>query len=253
MTRVVNSIQEWKQIAASPEYKGRRVGFVPTMGAIHRGHLALVEQSRKENEISVVSIFVNPTQFDNPEDLHKYPRPFDQDRQILESAAVDYLFSPDYHSLYPDEYRYRVQESALSKELCGRFRPGHFDGVLTVVMKLLQLVQARHAYFGEKDHQQYLLVKGMAEAFFLTTEICSCPTVREDDGLAMSSRNVRLSPDGRKKAAEFARLLRTPMNSQERLNALQELGSLDYVEERLGRRFGAIHIDGIRLIDNLKL
>lgn len=253
MIRVANSIQEWKQIAASPKYRASTVGFVPTMGAIHRGHLSLIERSRKENEITVVSIFVNPTQFDNPEDLQKYPRTFDQDCQMLERADVDYLFSPDYHSLYPDEYRYRLQESALSKELCGRFRVGHFDGVLTVVMKLLQLVQARRAYFGEKDYQQYVLVKGMAEAFFLTAEICSCPTLREDDGLAMSSRNVRLSPEGRKKAAEFARLLRTSMNSQERLNALQKLGTVDYVEERFGRRFGAIHIDGIRLIDNMEL
>ncbi len=253
MTRVVNSIQEWKQITASPEYKGTRVGFVPTMGAIHRGHLALVEQSRAENQISVVSIFVNPTQFNDPEDLRKYPRPFEQDRQMLERAGVNYLLLPDYLSLYPDEYHYRVQESSLSRELCGRFRPGHFDGVLTVVLKLLQLVQAHRVYFGEKDYQQYLLVKGMAEAFFLTTEICCCPTVREEDGLALSSRNVRLSPEGRKSAAEFARLLRTPMSSQERLIALQELGRVDYVEERLGRRFGAIHIDGIRLIDNVKL
>jgi len=253
MTKVVKSVREWCLISESASYRESVTGFVPTMGALHTGHLSLIERCRSENQLTVVSIFVNPTQFNDPKDLGNYPRSFENDLQALEQAGVHYLLAPEYDALYPDEYRYRIQETAFSNQLCGKFRPGHFEGVLTVVLKLLQLVRPQRAYFGEKDYQQFVLIKEMAEAFFLRTEIRSCPTVRDNDGVAMSSRNVLLSPDGRRRAAEFARLLRTPMDSQERIIALSALGSVDYVEEHMGRRLGAIHIDGVRLIDNVPI
>jgi pantoate--beta-alanine ligase len=223
------------------------------MGALHAGHRSLIDRSRAENETTVVSIFINPTQFDDAKDYEKYPRTFDRDIGMLNDAGVDYLFFPDDPMLYPDAFTYRLVETAFSKELCGASRPGHFDGVLTVVMKLLQLVKAGKAYFGEKDYQQYLLIKGMVEAFFVPTEIVPCAMVREADGLAMSSRNVRLSEEGRAKAAEFAAALRTPMEPGERLRRLSAIGEVDYVQERFGRRFGAISIEGVRLIDNVEI
>jgi pantoate--beta-alanine ligase len=253
MTQVVKSVKEWRTIAASASYRQSSIGFVPTMGALHEGHRSLMSRCRAENSVSVVSIFVNPTQFNNPADLRTYPRTIQDDFKILEASGVDYLFAPEVEDLYPDSYRYRLRETTFSEELCGQFRPGHFEGVLTVVMKLLQLVNPQRAYFGEKDFQQFVLVKAMAEAFFLQTEIVPCPTVRDEHGVALSSRNALLSPDGKRKAAEFARLLRTPMAAKERIHEISELGTIDYVEERMGRRFGAVHIDGVRLIDNIEI
>jgi len=253
MTQVVRSLDQWRHIAGSNGYRQKVAGFVPTMGALHQGHRSLIDRCRSENDLTVVSIFVNPTQFNDPKDLRNYPRTFEKDLELLEAAGVDYLLSPDYESIYPDDYRYQVQETSFSAELCGKSRPGHFTGVLSVVMKLLQLVRPHRAYFGEKDYQQFVLIKEMARAFFLQTEIRSCPTIRDDDGVAMSSRNALLSPDGRSRAAEFARLLKAPMNSKERMDALANVGTVEYIEEMLGRRFGAIRIDGVRLIDNIPL
>jgi pantoate--beta-alanine ligase len=253
MTQVAKSVIEWRTITASDAYRRSSVGFVPTMGALHEGHRSLISKCRAENDVTVVSIFVNPTQFNNPADLRTYPRTFAGDLKILEASGVDYLFAPEVEELYPDSYRYRLHETTFSEELCGQFRPGHFEGVLTVVMKLLQLVNPQRAYFGEKDYQQFVLIKAMAESFFLQTEIVPCPTVRDEHGVALSSRNALLSPDGKRKAAEFARLLRTAMAAKERIHKISELGTVDYIEERMGRRFGAIHIDGVRLIDNVEI
>jgi pantoate--beta-alanine ligase len=224
------------------------------MGALHEGHLSLVERSRKENAATLVSIFVNPTQFNDPGDLEKYPRTFEQDLEMLNSAGADFLFYPKETELYPDGYRYQVRESELSRELCGAHRPGHFEGVLTVVMKLLNLADPDRAYFGEKDYQQLLLIQGMAKTFFMRTEVVACETVRESDGLAMSSRNRRLDISEREKASEFFRWLRDGKSLDEIRRALASTGfQVDYVEEKFGRRFGAVKLGEVRLIDNVRV
>ncbi|MGZ3689254.1 MAG: pantoate--beta-alanine ligase, partial [Bdellovibrionota bacterium] len=204
MPRIFESVAEWKKFR--PELSGG-LGFVPTMGALHEGHLSLCERSREENAGTLVSLFVNPTQFNDPRDLERYPRTLEADLEKLTRAGVDYVLCPSSSELYPDDYRFRVSESEKSVLLCGAHRPGHFDGVLTVVLKLLNLAGADAAYFGEKDFQQLTLIREMTEALFHPTRIVGCPTVREADGLAMSSRNRLLSPEARKLAPALASVL----------------------------------------------
>jgi pantoate--beta-alanine ligase len=250
---IVETPAAWReQFARIPH--GSTLGFVPTMGALHEGHLSLVRRSRAENNLTLVSIFVNPTQFDDQVDLTAYPRTLDDDLAMLRGEGTDFVFLPREQDLYPDGYRYRVTERQVATTLEGAHRPGHFDGVLTVVLKLLQIASATRAYFGEKDWQQLTLVRGMAEAFFLSTAIVACPTVREDDGLAVSSRNRRLSPDDRRRAATFSRILSTAPTADSASRDLQASGfGVDYVEEREGRRLGAIRIGDVRLIDNVPI
>jgi pantoate--beta-alanine ligase len=253
-TRVFKDLNEWRAFRLSSELSGQSLGFVPTMGALHDGHASLVRKSASENTRTLVSIFVNPTQFNDPKDLEKYPRTFEKDLKILSQAGADYLIYPTFESVYPDGYRYQVIEKEFSKLLCGAHRPGHFDGVLSVVMKLLNLAQARRAYFGEKDFQQLELIRGMVDAFFMPVQIVGCPTQREKDGLAMSSRNLNLTPHDREKAPLLVRELRkqgTPSEIRERLNALGF--RVDYVEELKDRRFAAAFLGSVRLIDNISL
>lgn len=250
---IISRIDVWQQ------WRGRiahdiSVGIVPTMGALHDGHRSLIRRCRRENDICVVSIFVNPTQFNDPTDLAAYPVTVDADRELCAAEGVDAIFSPAYADLYPDDYRYRVTEDRDSRVLCGAHRPGHFDGVLSVVMKLLNLARPQRAYFGEKDWQQLQLVKGMVEAFFMPVTIVGCPTVREADDLALSSRNRRLSNGCRAKAARFPRLLASAAPAGEVARMLKADGfGVDYVEDFKGRRCAAIHCGGVRLIDNRPL
>lgn len=232
----------------------RTLGFVPTMGALHDGHVSLVRRSRSENDLTLVTIFVNPTQFDDAADLAAYPRQREEDLAILQAEGVDFVLLPQDRDLYPDGYRYRVSETEHSRVREGAHRPGHFDGVLTVVLKLLQIASAERAYFGEKDWQQLVLVRGMAEAFFLRTAIVACPTVREADGLALSSRNRRLAPVDRHRAPRFHSALSSACSADEARAALQAEGfDVDYVEDVEGRRLGAVRLGGVRLIDNVPL
>jgi pantoate--beta-alanine ligase len=194
---VIDDLDVWRSQRDEWRSAGHSVGFVPTMGALHEGHLSLVERSVAENDRTVVSILVNPTQFDEQGDLDSYPRDLERDTSLLERADVHAVLVPDPDAIYRDGYRYRVTETDRSRSLEGACRPGHFDGVLTVVLKLLHIVEPGRAYFGEKDWQQLELVRGMADALFLDTRIIGCPIVREADGLAMSSRNVRLDSAGR--------------------------------------------------------
>ncbi len=229
------------------------VGFVPTMGALHPGHLSLIEASMAQNEVTLVSIFVNPTQFDQAADLEKYPNTLEQDLQHLEDLGVDAVFLPTFENMYPDQYAYQVTEHQLSKRFCGAHRPGHFDGVLSVVMKLLNLVNANRAYFGEKDYQQLTLIQGMVEAFFMDTEIVPCPIVREADGLAMSSRNLRLNLIQRKLAPMLYQAL-TDKDSdiEEKKRWLTSKGfAVDYLEVMNDRLLAAATLGEIRLIDNV--
>lgn len=252
MTTLFHSIPEWRTLRQSDFFAGKKLGFVPTMGNLHRGHQSLLERSIQENDLTLLSIFVNPTQFDNPDDLKKYPQTLEQDIKMANEAGVDFILCPNYTELYPDNYRYKITESEFSKKLCGAHRPGHFDGMLTVVMKLLQLAQAQHAYFGEKDFQQLQLVKNMVDAFFIDTKIIACPTVRDEQGLALSSRNSRLTADEYKLAIQFPKLLKSNKTPNEIAASLIELGfAVDYIEDYNGRRFGAAHLGQVRLIDNI--
>jgi pantoate--beta-alanine ligase len=177
------------------------VGLVPTMGALHEGHASLIRQARAECSSVVVSIFVNPIQFDRPEDLERYPRSLDVDAALCASLGVDLVFAPTVAEMYPVSLECRVEVGRLADHLCGRFRPGHFSGVATVVLKLFEIVQQDRAYFGEKDAQQLAVVRRLVSDFNVATTIVGVPTVRESDGLALSSRNQRLDPDERQLAS----------------------------------------------------
>jgi pantoate--beta-alanine ligase len=254
MPAVIHTVAEWRALRASHRAAGRRVGFVPTMGALHAGHASLFQAARRECPVVLASVFVNPTQFDEKHDFEKYPRTLAADSALMGQAGVDVVFAPSVAEMYPNGMRYTVNESELSRELCGAHRPGHFSGMLTVVLKLLQIADAERAYFGEKDFQQLQLVRGMVEAFFLPTEIVACPTVREADGLAMSSRNARLSPAERALAPQFHAALVAAPTAAEARRRLEAAGFVvDYVEDRAQRRLGAVRLGPTRLIDNVPL
>jgi pantoate--beta-alanine ligase len=263
---------------------GKTVGFVPTMGALHEGHLNLVRRAREECGCVAVSVFVNPTQFNDPKDLEKYPRDLERDAALCEAAGCDLLFAPDAAEMYPEGYAAKVLvEGPLTEVLEGRYRPGHFAGVTTVVNKLFNIVQPDCAYFGEKDWQQLKVVEKMVRDLNMGVTVVPCPTVREPDGLAMSSRNVRLSPEAREKARILPYLLDTAQDMLDSagpesrtdqgpvlrqwlvtlLESNQPSIQVDYiavvdpetlmlVEEITDRALVvlAVHVDGVRLIDN---
>jgi pantoate--beta-alanine ligase len=254
---VARDLDAWRRL------RPRRgtLGFVPTMGALHEGHLSLVRRALAENDACVVSIFVNPTQFDDPGDLAAYPKTFDEDCALLAGLGEPIVLAPTADVLYADGYRVRVSEHEDAHELEGEHRPGHFDGMLTIVLKLLNIARADRAYFGEKDFQQLRLVRTMVSSLFHPTRIVGCTTVREPDGLAMSSRNRRLVPSQRELAGRWAALLAdTTRPADEVAERLAAFGlRVDYVADRWGRRLGAVHVpalDGgheVRLIDNVAL
>ena len=252
--RIFDTLSAWREGRLTQGGTTPSLGFVPTMGALHAGHASLIRRSRAENDRTLVSIFVNPPQFENAGDLAAYPRTLGDDLALLRAEGVDFVLLPSERDLYPDGYCYRVTETDRSTVREGASRPGHFDGVLTVVLKLLNLASADRAYFGEKDWQQLLLVRGLAEAFFLPTAIVACPTVREPSGLAISSRNRRLEPAVRDRASGFYRALSSARTAGEAVQALRVEGfEVDYVEDVDGRRLGAVRLGGIRLIDNVPL
>jgi pantoate--beta-alanine ligase len=274
----IRTIEWMKQVARQARAEGRLTGFVPTMGALHEGHLSLVRAALAETQPVIASIFVNPTQFGPSEDFQKYPRAFDSDCEKLERAGVDYLFAPDAAEIYPPGYRTWVNVESLSDRLEGRSRPGHFRGVTTVVLKLLEIVRPQKAYFGRKDAQQARILRQMARDLHLDSEIITCPIVREPDGLAMSSRNAYLAPAERRAATILFRVLdgarasiargerdalRLTAAMREMLRA-EPLAAPDYVElvdaetlEPVTRLRGAclallaVKIGAVRLIDNM--
>lgn len=263
---------------------GKTVGFVPTMGALHEGHLALVRRAREECGFVVVSIFVNPTQFNDKKDLDAYPRTLERDLELCAAAGADLIFAPEAGEMYPEGFAARVVvEGPLTRVLEGYYRPGHFEGVTTVVAKLFSIVQPERAYFGQKDWQQLKVIEKMVRDLNLPLTVVPCPTLREPDGLAMSSRNVRLSPEARQTAKVIPYLLETAQDLLDSATAetqtdkgaviAQWLGTLlesnapgaklDYIavvnpetlidiEEITDRALVAvaIHIGGVRLIDN---
>lgn len=198
--KIIDSIAKMQGLAEELRRTGNKIGLVPTMGYLHEGHLALVKKARQISDTVVVSIFVNPTQFAPTEDLDRYPRDFERDRALLESENADIIFSPDAKQMYPEGYSTYIQVRGLEDFLCGGSRKGHFIGVATVVAKLFNIVKPHYAVFGKKDFQQLKIIERMVRDLNMDIEIIPCPTVREADGLAMSSRNTYLGPEERKKA-----------------------------------------------------
>ncbi|RUR05330.1 pantoate--beta-alanine ligase [Legionella sp. km772] len=251
--QIFNTLEDWRTFRKSLS-PSKQIGFAPTMGNLHEGHKSLFVKSKQENDYTASSLFVNPTQFNRSDDFTHYPRTLDTDLQLMTQAGVDFCLLPQQEEIYSDGYNYQIQENNLCMLMEGTHRPGHFNGVLTVVMKLLQLVKPNRAYFGEKDYQQYLLIKGMVEAFFMDIEIIPCPTIRELSGLAYSSRNNRLTKEQKILAEEFAQIFHQNKPCAMIIETLQEKGiGVEYIEEHRNRRFAAVIIGDIRLIDNYAL
>jgi pantoate--beta-alanine ligase len=241
--KIVESIEELREEVGNVKRSGQTVGFVPTMGYLHEGHLSLIKAARKAHDKVIISIFVNPLQFGPNEDLERYPRNFERDEQLAKLAGADILFYPSVQEMYPEDMPMMIHVTKGVDVLCGSSRPGHFDGVATVVMKLFQIVQPDRAYFGQKDAQQVAIIINMVTAFNLPVEIVTCPTIREEDGLAKSSRNVYLSEQERKEASILfetlcfgANLIESGEINRERV--VEEMkarlasgsGKIDYVE-----------------------
>lgn len=204
---ICGTIIDINRLLAEYQNKGESIGLVPTMGALHEGHLSLLKASKKENKISVCSIFVNPTQFNDKNDLARYPRMPEKDCQMLEENGCDVVFIPEVKEMYPVPDTRIFDFGQLDKVLDGAYRPGHFNGVAQVVSRLFDIVKPNRAYFGLKDYQQYLIVKKLTEQLHLPVEIIGCPILREPDGLAMSSRNMLLSADERKAASLIPKIM----------------------------------------------
>ncbi|UWQ99449.1 pantoate--beta-alanine ligase [Rhodobacteraceae bacterium S2214] len=256
---------------------GETIGVVPTMGALHQGHLSLARAARETCDRVIVTIFVNPKQFNNPDDLKNYPRTEQEDAKKLESIGVDLIYNPDGPQMYPDGFATNVSVNGLTDMLCGAHRPGHFDGVATVVSKLFLQTSADKAFFGEKDYQQLQIVRRMAADLDIPIDVVGCPTIREEDGLAMSSRNLLISDRARVKApalAEVMNELRTALLAGGRMSDLLDdakrkivnagFNEVEYLDLRDGtdlglldqpvegsRLFAAAWLAGVRLIDNI--
>ncbi|MDD5161339.1 pantoate--beta-alanine ligase [Rickettsiella endosymbiont of Litargus connexus] len=250
---IVTQLDDWQVIRKKNNNKN--IGFVHTMGHLHAGHLSLCARSQAENDLTVLAIFVNATQFNQIEDFDHYPRTLEEDKALLRKQKVDYLLLLDAAIIYGDNYQIQIHDiSDLSKELEAKFRPGHFTGMLTVVLKYLNIVKPTRSYYGEKDFQQLLLIKKMAQALFLETEIIGCPTIRAADGLALSSRNTRLNLEQRAKAGHFPTILQRASSSEEAMQQLKTLGfRVDYVTDHWGKRLAAVYVGEVRLIDALPI
>ncbi|MEN9917126.1 MAG: pantothenate synthetase [Pseudomonadota bacterium] len=250
---IVTKLSDWQAIRKKNNNK--TIGFVHTMGHLHAGHLSLCTRSQAENDLTVVAIFINAKQFNQIEDFINYPRSLETDTALLNTQKIDYLLLLDSETIYSDNYHIQIHDTSdLSKELEGKFRPGHFIGMLTVVLKYLNIVKPTRAYYGEKDYQQLLLIKKMAQALFLGVEIIGCSTIRATDGLALSSRNSRLSLEQRANAGHFPKILKLSSTSETAKQELKSLGfKVDYVADQWGRRLAAIYVGDVRLIDALPI
>jgi len=276
--KTLTCVAEMQAAAAGTRALGRRIGFVPTMGALHEGHLSLVRASRQRADLTVASVFVNPTQFAPGEDYRGYPRDLGEDSALLAREGVDILFAPTVEEIYPPDFQTYVTVERLSQPLCGRFRPGHFRGVATVVLKLINIVSPDVAFIGRKDAQQSVVIQRLVRDLNLPIEVVVCPIVREPDGLAMSSRNAYLNDEERRAALVLYRSLRRAqelllggerraqviLDEMQALVAAEPLARPDYIEavdaatlaplERIAGRALialAVWIGGARLIDNL--
>jgi len=205
--KVFTTTREIQLHLADLRNKGLSTGFVATMGALHQGHLSLIQQAKKDNDLVICSIFVNPTQFNDPADLEKYPRPIAHDTQMLERAGCDILFNPEVNEMYADNEHWHLALGEIEHLLEGKFRPGHYQGVTQVVYKLFNILKPNTAYFGQKDYQQFMVITKMVELLNLPVKLVMCPILREEDGLAMSSRNIHLTPEDRLHALILSKTL----------------------------------------------
>lgn len=247
--QAIRNIADWKRLRKGLEGS---LGFVPTMGFLHEGHGELLKRSLRENSKTLLSIFVNPTQFNDPEDFKLYPRNEEKDFAYAESLGVDYVLAPCVEEVYADKNQFQIKSShPLSQIMEGEFRPGHFDGMLTVLAKLLLIANATRAYFGEKDYQQLCLVQDFCKAFFIDTEIVACATSRLPSGLPLSSRNARLNAEEKALAERFAGIFHGDDCENTIQQKVQALGlPFDYIRSFNGRLLAAVRVGKVRLIDN---
>ncbi|MBT2701529.1 pantoate--beta-alanine ligase [Bacillus sp. ISL-40] len=275
--KVITTIMEMQAIINKHKLQEKSIGFVPTMGFLHEGHLTLLNRARQDNDIVVLSIFVNPLQFGPKEDYAEYPRDLDRDRALAESEMVDFLFHPSVEEMYPNEPSVKVNVRDRTDVLCGKSRPGHFDGVATVITKLFNIIMPTRAYFGKKDAQQVAVLEGLVSDFNIPVELIAVDIVRENDGLAKSSRNVNLLPKERQEApvlyhslqAAVAAINEGERNSAKLISMISEMitnestGTIDYVQiysypqlKQLEKLEGtiiialAVKFTKVRLIDN---
>lgn len=245
----INSVSELRETVSKFRNEGKTIGLVPTMGALHEGHLSLVNRCRKENDVVVVSVFVNPTQFNNKEDLRTYPRTEEADRALLESAGCDIAFMPTVEEIYPEPDTRVFALGRVAEVMEGAMRPGHFNGVAQIVSKLFMFVEPDRAYFGEKDFQQIAVIRSMVKSEGFKLEIVPCPIVREADGLAKSSRNVRLTPEMRKVAPNIAHIL----NESKEYAKSHTVGETEkYVVDAINS-YDGMEIEYYQIVDGISL
>ncbi|ASG67835.1 pantothenate synthetase [Francisella halioticida] len=250
---IASNIQKFQSVRSSFA-QDKKVGFVPTMGTLHSGHISLIKKAQLENDLVIVSIFVNPTQFNSKYDFQTYPNHLQQDIEILESLRVDILFNPNQKDIYPDGDSLKIQPNVeIASILEGKARPGHFSGMLTVILKLLQITKPNNIYFGEKDYQQLILVKQLVKDFFIDTKVIGCPTTREDFGLPLSSRNKNLTNSNTQITKEIYNILKQD-NFSDLKSLSNKIGAteakLEYIKEMDKRIFLAFYVGKVRLIDN---
>lgn len=243
--KIIDTISELENQLQGYRHKGETIGLVPTMGALHQGHASLVERCVADNKISIVSLFVNPTQFNNKEDLKHYPRTPEKDHELLERLGVDYVFSPSVEEMYPEEDKRVFDFGQLDKVMEGEFRPGHFNGVAQIVSKLFDIVKPDNAYFGEKDFQQLAIVKDMVRQLQMPVNIIGMPIVRESSGLAMSSRNQRLSEEQKKNASEVYKVLN---ESKLMIDKFIPYELVNYVSESINKVSG-LKVEYFQIVD----
>lgn len=280
MIQVFNFIADLQSFLKAKRGSGLTVGLVPTMGALHEGHLSLIRRAKKENDIAVASVFVNPVQFNNPTDLEKYPRTPERDVAMLESAGCDAVFMPSVEEMYPTKVEDHYDFGAIEHVMEGACRPGHFNGVAIVVRKLFEIVEPNRAYFGEKDFQQLAIISKLVKDYHINLEVVPCDIVREKDGLAMSSRNMRLNADERAIAPMIYKVLRETVANVETMSpaemkafALKKYSDIkqfdveyveiadettlqsvtDWKDSQHARIFVALQLGPVRLIDNLRI
>lgn len=277
--RIITTASEMTEFVTIQKNNGSTIGFVPTMGALHEGHSSLIRAAKKDNDTVVVSVFVNPTQFNQASDLASYPRTFDADQVILENECVDVMFFPSVNEVYPNSTKPTYDMDRLDQGMEGPNRPGHFNGVVQVVTRFFDLITPTSAYFGEKDFQQLAIIKYMIRKLGYTTTIIGCPTLREKNGLAMSSRNTRLTPEGKATASQISKALikiKTSLINGAAIGDAVKIGidkltknpaiTLEYIEAVNSLTLKpatnedseiqvciAAWIDGVRLIDNMRV
>ena len=255
MTRIIETIAEIRRFVSAARQKGQKIGFVPTMGAFHEGHLSLIRKAREDTECVIASIFVNPLQFSTGEDYDRYPRRSESDRKIAEGEDVSALFIPSVAEMYPKGFNSYVEEDELPAKLCGNFRPGHFRGVMTVVAKLFNMVRPDIAYFGQKDYQQYLILRRMAIDLNMQVDVRVLPIVREEDGVALSSRNIHLGPKQRRDALCLHQALRKAkemVNNGETSAAVVTSAMKKLIRKVKGSRIDYISVVNSESLEDLK-